>query len=229
MRKILGLVLVGLIVSLLAGCGSKAVYHHDDLNDPNKVTRVERKNSFWASENLQMYYDSEAQARATHERLARETSAQLIASHNRTVYETNVERILAEFILRQQLQQLATYHGTGVAPPRTMVDQNWPALLGVASNWAQFFLMEHGDYNKSNSPSQSIKGDGNIFIYDSDIGSGSGSQADIYFGDYSDVDAASSGESSLVLDNARPYSLSNYTDNSRMTTTSRINESYNPR
>lgn len=207
------LLLVLLVVFLLVGCGGTTRYVLD--KDGNAVERIEER-SFWASENLAMHYEAEALARSSHERSFDKVSALLVASHNATPYQTVVERTLAEILLRQQLQELATYRSTSGPPPRTMVDQNWPAWGQLFTQWGLIALGGGIDYERNDSPGNTIKGDRNIFIYKSDLGTGAGSRGQFYLGDYAPIDAASTGHaSSLSLDASRPYEY-NY-DASRQT------------
>lgn len=208
MKRGILLVLVIVVVAVLAGCGpTKQIMYYDDPNNPTRVTRTEiEKKSFWASENLAMHYDLEAQAIASHERKFEKVSTQLIASHRATEYQTPVERILAEILLRQQLAELATYRSSAGPAPRTMVDQNWPAWGQLLLNGLVVGLGSGLDYDRSDSPGNEIKGDHNTFIYKSDVGSGQASQADIYLGDYSPYDVSTAGEGSpLSFDASRPY------------------------
>lgn len=218
MKRGLLLVLVLMLPALLVGCGSKTTYVLDKNGVP--LERIEEK-SFWASENLAMHYEAEAQALASHERKFERVSAQLIASHNATNYQTTVERILAEILLRQQLADLATYRSTAGPAPRTMVDQNWPAWGQLILNGLVVGLGSGFDYDRTDSPGNEIKGDHNTFIYKSDIGTGQASQADIYLGDYSPYDVSSNGEGNLVqFDASRPYTYS--PNNSRTNTETRV-------
>ncbi len=218
MKRGLLLVLVLMLPVLLVGCGSKTTYVLDKNGVP--LERIEEK-SFWASENLAMHYEAEADALASHERKFNKVSVQLIASHNATNYQTVVERILAEILLRQQLVDLATYRSTAGAPPRTMVDQNWPAWGQLILNGLVVGLGSGFDYDRTDSPGNTVKGDHNTFIYKSDLGTGQASQADIYLGDYSPYDVTSGGEGTYVqFDASRPYTYQ--PDNSRSNSETRV-------
>lgn len=211
MRRFLMLVLLLLVVALLVGCGGTTRYLLDKEGNP--VERIEER-SFWASENLAMHYEAEAGARSSHERMYYTASAQLIASHNATQYQTTVERVLAEILLRQQLQELATYRSAAGAPPRTMVDQNWPAWGQLILNGLLVGFGGGIDYDRTDSPGIELKGDHNTLVYKSDLGAGQASQADIYLGDYSPYDVSTAGEgASLSFDASRPYTYQ--PDNSR--------------
>ncbi len=211
MRQFLLMLLLLVVMFMLVGCGSKTTYVLDKNGVP--VERIEEK-SFWASENLAMHYQSEADALASHERRFDKVSSQLIASHQATEYQTPVERILAEILLRQQLAELATYRSTSGPVPRTMVDQNWPAWGQLLLNGLVVGLGSGIDYERSDSPGLELKGDHNTLVYKSDLGSGQASQADIYLGDYSPYDVSSNGEGTYVqFDASRPYTYQ--PDNSR--------------
>lgn len=217
-----GWVLLLILITLpLAGCGGKTKYYYDDPMEPERVTRMERNTSFFASENLQMHYDNEAQARAAHERVALRVSNQLIASHNATQFQTPTEETLARILLQQNLTAVNTYHGTGNAAPRTMVDQNWPAWGNVIVTGLLVGFGGGFDYDRVDSPGNSIKGDNNTFIYKSGLGNGTGSQADIYLGDYSPYDVSTAGlGASLSFDASRPYTYQ--PDNSRSNSETRV-------
>lgn len=210
------LLLVLLVVFLLVGCGGKTVKYYDDPSNPDLVTRIETDTSFWASENYLAYLEAEERDRAAHERMAAKAIADLVASFNATEFATPTEKVLASIILRQDIRDVSTYRGTGRAPPHTMVDQNWPAWGQLFTQWGLIALGGGIDYERNDSPGNTIKGDRNIFIYKSDLGTGAGSRGQFYLGDYAPIDAASTGHaSSLSLDASRPYEY-NY-DASRQT------------
>lgn len=203
-------ILLVLLPLLLVGCGRQVIYSYDDPANPTRVTSKIEEKSFWASENLEMHFDAIGKQ-----------STMLISLHQGNDYQTKTEEVLGGIVTMLLIDRL-----NRTPAPRTAVDfwsQNLVPLLGLGSDWIRFALQDWGDYNKTGSPNQHIEGDRNVIVFDSEIGNGPGSQAQTYFGDYSPIDAYSSGESSFSLNASRPYSqsYSEQTDNSRTTSTER--------
>lgn len=200
-------------------CGGREIVTETLSPDGKVISRVTEEKGFWASENLEAHYAA--------------IGAQIEAvstMHKTTQYETKTEAVLGSVIAMMLIEKISNSPA-----PRTAADlwaQNLVPLLQLGSGWIQFALQDWGDYNKSNSPNNHIQGDNNIVMFGSEVGTGQGNQADVYFGDYSPIDANVAGHAtSLSLNTSRPYSYSNWEDNSRTTTntTTRTSESNNIR
>jgi hypothetical protein len=193
-----------LALLLLVGCGpTKEVMYHDDPLNPTRVTRTELvEDSFFKSENLAEHYSA-----------IRSQTQALIGLHEKNPYETKTEQVLGGIVTAMLVERVS------LAPaPRTMADVFNSNLTAWLSLGLQAYQVFDGNLGKrTGSPNLSIEGDGNNLLFDSQLGTGTGSRAEFYLGDYSPIDADSTGHaSSLVLDASRPYQY-NY-DASRQTT-----------
>lgn len=217
MRRFLLMLLLLVMVVFLSGCGATTTYKMDK---DGTIIEKEVEHSFFASENYLAYLEAESSAQSSHERVFGRAADELIKVYKETVWATPVEARLAAINLSHDLKELSAYRGTGRQAPSVMADQNWPAWGQVLNPWL-FALTSGGiDYERTDSPGNTIKGDHNTFIYKSGLGNGAGSQADIYLGDYSPFDVSTAGLSSpLSLDASSPYTYQ--PDNSRTVTETR--------
>lgn len=197
--------LPAVVVALLAaGCGGKVTYLYDDAGDPGRVTGKIEERSFFSSENLETHYQA----------MQRQTDA-LIGLHRGNEYQTDAEKIMGGIITAMLVEKVST-----VPAPRTMADvfdRNLTSWLSLGLQAYQVFDGDLGRRSRSGSPDLIIEGDGNNLVFDSQLGTGAGSRAQFWFGDYATIDAESNGHGSyLSLDASRPYEYRQ--DNSRTTT-----------
>jgi hypothetical protein len=188
-------ILAALLTSLLAGaCGAKhTVFHHDDPNDPLRVTKTEiAEKSFFESENLVAHYSA----------MQNQTNA-LLALHKENKYATDAEKVMGGVITALLVEKVSS-----MPMPRTMADVFNANLTSWLSLGLQAYAIidDGGGSRRTGSPNLSIEGDNNSLLFDSQLGNGPGSRASFYFGDYSEIDADSNGHGSyLNLDVSRQY------------------------
>jgi hypothetical protein len=206
MRRFLLLLLLALPVLLLVGCvgGKSVTYHYDDKADPNRVTSVTEQGTFAESENLKNHYDS-----------INKRAASLVDLHNSIEYDSETSEVLGGMLIAGYIDRLG--HSQA---PRTMadvLDRSLPEYfrLGLAI-WDR---VEDDDRGKrTGSPDLIVEGDGNNLIFDSQLGTGDGSRAQFWFGEYADYDMDIAGESSGSFNASRPYSWTSDDDWTRTET-----------
>jgi hypothetical protein len=192
-----------LLAMTLVGCGGKTRYVLD------KDGAVLEEKSFFTSENLETHYQA----------MQQQTNA-LIGLHQRNAYSTDAEKIMGGIITAMLVEKVST-----VPAPRTMADvfdRNLTGWLSLGLQAYQVFDSDSGHRTRTGSPNLAIKGDGNNLIFDSELGTGAGSQAQFWFGEYADYNMDISGESSGSFNASRPYSYSSDDDWTRTETSTRV-------
>ncbi|MCB2217977.1 MAG: hypothetical protein KQH59_18095 [Desulfobulbaceae bacterium] len=206
MRRFLLMLLLLVTMFLLVACGAtKTTYYHDDPANPTRVTRaVEEDGDFFESKNLANHYES----------LNKRADA-LVQLHKSIKYDSKTSEVLGGMLIAGFIDRLGQSQS-----PRTMadvLDRSLPEYfrLGLAI-WDR---VEDDDRGKrTGSPDLIVEGNSNNLIFDSQLGTGDGSRAQFWFGEYADYDMDIAGESSGSFNASRPYSFTSDDDWTRSET-----------
>ncbi|BDD88689.1 hypothetical protein [Desulfofustis limnaeus] len=191
---LLWVLLVPVVSLLVAGCvgGKSVTYHYDDKADPGRVTSVTEQGTFAESENLANHYES-----------INKRAEALVRLHQSIDYDSATSQALGGMLIAGYIDRLG--HSQA---PRTMADvfdRSLPEYLRLGLEvWDRVEGDDRG--KRTGSPDLIVEGDGNNLIFDSELGTGDGSRAHFWLGDYSTIEANSTGHASgLSLDASRPY------------------------
>lgn len=208
-----GLILVYAVFLLVVGCaGHKEVTHSTD--DRGYPVTTETTSSFWKSENLQAHYDYKTISRVEHSKgVAAQADALAKVFSETKVAHQETQGVLAA-LYGVLIAQLGNYQEPTDRAPATAAEalRDVPQWILAATALWNTVDSNRGSRSYSNE-GPTIKGDGNIYIARSNLGSGENSQAQFYFKDYSYLFAdASGGMTGGSIRADRP--ISNTTDNS---------------
>jgi hypothetical protein len=201
MKKVMCAVSV-LAAIALVGCGAKkTIYHHDDPNNPTRVTSTEIiETSGFESENLE-----------TVERERTNRVNALLEIHKATEYDSPTSSTLGGVLFGMMAQQMSQ------GPlPRTMVDLGMAVLPALIQAVPNYWMAFGGDDWGSRKGSPSL-GDitESIVIWESDLGTGPYSQSRFNFGEIAEFDFEVSGESSGTFDGSGMFDTSRSSSQSR--------------